>query len=41
MKTNRQGVHTLEGNKLTVTTATPSSNFFEGRPASGNEYFER
>jgi hypothetical protein len=33
--------YVLAGNKLTVTTFTPSSNFFEGRAASGNEYFER
>jgi hypothetical protein len=31
----------LDGNRLTVTTVTPSSNFFAGRPASGNEFFER
>jgi hypothetical protein len=36
-----QRTYVLEGNKLTVTAVTPSSNFFEGRPASGNEYFER
>jgi hypothetical protein len=31
----------IEGNRLTLTTVTPRSNFFEGRPATGNEYFER
>jgi hypothetical protein len=31
----------VEGNRLILTTATPRSNFFEGRPATGNEYFER
>ena len=31
----------IEGNKLTLTTVTPRSNFFQGRPATGNEYFER
>ena len=31
----------IEGNRLTLTTVTPKSNFFEGRPAIGNEYFER
>jgi hypothetical protein len=31
----------VEGNRLTLTTVTPRSNFFEGRPATGNEYFER
>lgn len=31
----------LEGNKLTLTTVVPRSNFFEGRPATGKEYFER
>ena len=36
-----QRTHALEGNRLTVTTVTPRSNFFEGRPASGDEYFER
>jgi hypothetical protein len=36
-----QRTYALEGNRLTVTTVTPRSNFFEGRPASGDEYFER
>jgi hypothetical protein len=31
----------LDGNRLTLTTVVPRSNFFEGRPATGNEYFER
>jgi hypothetical protein len=31
----------LDGKRLTITTVTPSSNFFPGRPASGNEFFER
>ena len=31
----------LEGNQLTLTTVVPRSNFFEGRPATGKEYFER
>jgi hypothetical protein len=31
----------LDGNRLTITTVTPSSNFVPGRPASGNEFFER
>jgi hypothetical protein len=31
----------LDGNRLTITTVTPSSNFFPGRAASGNEFFER
>jgi len=31
----------IEGNRLTLTTVTPRSHFFEGRPATGNEYFER
>jgi hypothetical protein len=31
----------IDGNRLTITTVTPSSNFFPGRPASGNEFFER
>ena len=31
----------LDGDRLTITTVTPSSNFFPGRPASGNEFFER
>jgi hypothetical protein len=31
----------LDGKRLTITTVTPSSNFFPGRPASGNEFFDR
>jgi hypothetical protein len=33
--------YVVEGNRLTLTTVVPRSNFFEGRPATGNEYFER
>jgi hypothetical protein len=33
--------YVVEGNRLTLTTVVPRSNFFEGRPAIGNEYFER
>jgi Lipocalin-like domain len=33
--------YAVEGNRLTLTTIVPRSNFFEGRPATGNEYFER
>jgi hypothetical protein len=31
----------IDGNRLILTTVVPRSNFFEGRPATGNEYFER
>jgi hypothetical protein len=37
----RLRTYVLDGNKLVVSTVTPNSNFFEGRPASGDEYFER
>jgi hypothetical protein len=37
----RLRTYVLDGNKLVVSTVTPSSNFFEGRPASGDEYFQR
>ena len=33
--------YVLEGNRLMLTTVVPRSNFFEGRPATGKEYFER
>jgi hypothetical protein len=33
--------YVIEGHQLSITTVTPSSNFFPGRPASGIELFER
>ena len=33
--------YVLEGNKLTLSNVTPSSNFFAGRPATGDEIFQR
>jgi hypothetical protein len=40
---NEETVRTykLEGNRLTWTNVTSSSNFFPGRPAVGSEVFER
>ena len=31
----------VEGDRLILTTVAARSNFFEGRPATGNEYYER
>jgi hypothetical protein len=33
--------YAFEGDKLTLSNVTPSSNFFAGRPATGDEIFER